>query len=85
MQCERLKGNGNIYTSVPRYIMYPWKKPFLSKATGSNGAFCWVAHCISLTKTDATVAPKQSKLKEVPGKWKGTGKLCAVLCWSPGV
>lgn len=23
--------------------------------------------------------------EEVPGKWKGTGKLCAVLCWSPGV
>lgn len=54
------------------------EKAFLSKATGSNGAFCWVSHCISLTKTDA--APEQCDLswcQEMERYWKAV--CCALL------
>lgn len=72
MQCERLKGNGNIYTSVHHYVMYPWKMypSFLSKATGSNGAFCWVAHCIPLTKNRCNAASKPCELRKCQGNGK---------------
>lgn len=58
------------------------KKPFLSKAAGSNGVFCWVSPAVSATKTDAAAAPEQCELRNLR-KRQGNGKVLkrCMLCF----